>query len=180
MRLATNKYGEDRNGRKGERILIKEVLMAVSGIFANNAINQTGNSQKFRQVKDDFQQLGQALQSGDLNMAKQAFAALQQFMPNLSSASPSQKGQQGSQNPLLADLSAVGKALQSGDLAAAKSAFAKLRQNVQSVSRKGHHHGHHRTGGAQNSFASLLDSSSQTNGTNGVSQSIGRNINITA
>jgi DNA-binding FadR family transcriptional regulator len=182
MRLATNKCGKDRNRRKGEHILIKEILMAVSGIFANTAINQTSNSQtKFGQVKNDFQQLGQALQSGDLNAAKQAFAALQQFMPNLSSASQSQNGQQGSsQNPLLTDLSAVGKALQSGDLAAAKSAFAKLRQNVQSVSHKGHHHGHHKTGGAQNSLASLLDSSSQTNGTSSASQSIGGNINITA
>ena len=176
MRLANNKYGEDRNRRKGE----KEVLMAVSGIFANTAINQTSNSQtKFRQVTNDFQQLGQALQSGDLNAAKQAFAALQQFVPNLSSASQAQNGQQGSsQNPLLADLSAIGKALQSGDLSAAKSAFAKLKQDVQSVSQKGSYQRHHKTGSFQNALSSLTGSSSQTSGSSSPAQSIGQKINI--
>ena len=155
--------------------------MTVSGISTSTDLNQTSSAQtKFRQVKNDFQQLGQALQSGDLNAAQQAFAALQQLIPNLSSGSQAQNGQQGSsQNPLLADLNAIGKALQSGDLSAAKSAFAKLQQDVQSVSHKGHHHRHHKTGGAQNSLASFLGNSSQTNGTSSTSQSIGRNINIT-
>jgi hypothetical protein len=114
-----------------------------------------------------------------LNGAQQAFAALQQFIPNLSSGSQAQNGQQGSsQNPLLTDLNAIGKALQSGDLSAAKAAFAKLQQDVQSVSHKGHHHRHHKTGGSQNARSSLLDSFSQTNGSSSASQSIGQNINI--
>ena len=154
--------------------------MTVSGISTSTDLNQTSSTQtKFKQVKNDYQLLGQALQSGDLNAAQQAFAALQQLIPNLSSGSQAQNGQQGSsQNPLLTDLNTIGKALQSGDLSAAKSAFAKLQQDVQSVSSKGPHHRPHKTGGAQNSLASLLDSSSQTYGSSSTSQSIGQNINI--
>jgi DNA-binding FadR family transcriptional regulator len=154
--------------------------MTVSGISTSTDLNQTSSTQtKFKQVKDDYQLLGQALQSGDLNAAQQAFAALQQLIPNLSSGSQAQNGQQGSsQNPLLTDLNAIGKALQSGDLSAAKAAFAKLQQDVQSVSIKGHHHRHPKTGGAQNSLASLLGSSRQTDGSSSTSQSIGQNINI--
>ncbi len=156
--------------------------MTVSGISTGTDLNQTSSAQtKFKQVKYDYQLLGQALQSGDLNAAQQAFAALQQLIPNLSSGSQAQNGQQGSsQNPLLGDLNAIGKALQSGDLSAAKSAFAKLQQDVQSVSHKGHHHRHPKTGGAQTALASFLDNYNQTNGTSSTSQSIGRNINLTA
>jgi soluble cytochrome b562 len=154
--------------------------MTVSGISTSTGLNQTSNSQtKFKQINYDYQLLGQSLQSGDLNGAQQAFAALQQLIPNLSSGSQAQNGQQGSsQNPLLTDLNAVGKALQSGNLSAAKAAFAKLQQDVQSVSQKGHHYGHHKTGSFQNVLSGLTGSSSQTNGSSSSSQSIGQNINI--
>ncbi len=154
--------------------------MTVSGISTSTDLNQSSSAQtKFKQVKYDYQLLGQALQSGDLNAAQQAFAALQQLIPNLSSGSQAQNGQQGSsQNPLLADLNAIGKALQSGDLSSAKSAFAKLQQDVQSVSQKGPYQRHHKTGSFQNALSSLTGSSSQTSGSSSPAQSIGQKINI--
>jgi outer membrane protein assembly factor BamD (BamD/ComL family) len=81
------------------------------------------------QVQSDFQALGKALQSGNLTVAQQAYATLQQDLPASQSSSSAT-----SSNPL----SAVGQALQSGNLTAAQQAFAAL---------KGHHHGHHHHGG---------------------------------
>jgi len=148
--------------------------MSISGVSSTTDLTQGNSTQtKFKQVKDDFQQLGQALQSGDLNTAQQAFAALQQLMPNLSAGN-----QNNSQSPLLADLNAVGKALQSGDLSAAKAAFAKLQQDVQSVNKGHHHRHHHKAGSYQDLLSNVNDSSNQANGTTSVSQPIGQNLNI--
>jgi len=78
----------------------------------------------------DLQQLGSALQSGDLNDAQQAYnalASLGQSGPFASSEpfSKSSKGQA---------FEAIGQALQSGDLAGAQTAFAKLTGNQSSSS----------------------------------------------
>ena len=176
--FAGNERREKANRLACTRFCLRRFIMSVSGISTNTNLNQTTSAQtKFRQIRNDFQQLGQALQSGDLNGAQQAFAALQQLIPNLSSGSQAQNGQQGSsQNPLLAGLNAVGKALQSGDLSGAKTAFAKLQQDVQSVSHKGHHH--RKMGGSQNSVSSLTGNSSQTATSSSSSKSIGQNINV--
>ncbi|MCG6537950.1 MAG: hypothetical protein L7F78_25365 [Syntrophales bacterium LBB04] len=154
--------------------------MSVSGISSTTDLSQTNSAQtKFEQVKNDFLQLGQALQSGDLITAQQAFAALQQLIPNLSAGSQAQNGQQdSSQNPFLSDINAIGKALQSGDLTSAKAAFAKLQEDIQSAQKLHHHRHHHKTGISQNAASSLTGTSSQTDGSSSVSQSVGQNLNI--
>jgi hypothetical protein len=133
--------------------------MSVSGV-SNTNFYQTNSAQtNFQQIRDAFQQLGQALQSGDLNAAQQAFAALQQLMPNLSAGSQTQTGQQGSgQSQFAADLSALSQALQSGDLTKAQDAFAKLQQDMQSAHKRHHHH-HHNSGASQDSASSSNNSS---------------------
>jgi len=157
--------------------------MLVSSINSNTNIHQANNEQtKSRQIGDNFQQLEQALQSGNLSGAQQAFAALQQLMPNLSAGNQTQNGQQGgSQGLFRTDFNAIGQALKSGDLSAAKAAFTKLQQDIQSVN-KGHkvHHHHPNMGGSQNSIPSSNGSSSLTNTGNVNSKSVGNNINLTA
>ncbi|MGO9018619.1 MAG: hypothetical protein ACLQVJ_09755 [Syntrophobacteraceae bacterium] len=108
--------------------------MSVSAVSSTDSSYQTNLQTGFTQVQNDFNQLGQALQSGDLAGAQSAFATLQQDMQNVSQ-SQSQSGQQQS------NWSALASALQSGDLAGAQQAFAALQTN--------HHHHHHHSGGSQ-------------------------------
>jgi len=105
--------------------------MSVSAVSSTDGSYQTNLQTAFTQVQNDFNQLGQALQSGDLAGAQSAFATLQQDIQN---ASQSQSGQQQS------NWSALANALQSGDLAGAQKAFAALQTN---------HHHHHHSGGSQ-------------------------------
>ncbi len=115
--------------------------MSVSGVSNTNLYQTNSAKTNFQQIRDYFQQLGQALQSGDLNAAQQAFAALQQLMPNLSAGSQTQTGQQGnSQSQLAGDFSALGQALQSGDLTKAQDALTKLQQDMQTAHKRHHHH----------------------------------------
>lgn len=102
-------------------------LSVTSGV---GSTQQTQQSQ-WAQRKSLFEQLGKALQSGDLAAAKKAFAALQAISPQ---PPPSQDAQGNStQSPF----AALATALQNGDLAGAQAAFAQIQQT------KGHHHHHH-------------------------------------
>ena len=77
-------------------------------------------SNKMAAVKQAFQSLDSALQSGDLNAAKDAYALLQKNAP------PSRAGDQ-SNNPMQQKMDTLGKALESGDLGAARSAYADIK-----------------------------------------------------
>jgi len=79
--------------------------------------------QDFRQHrKTDIQQLGQALDSGNLDAAQQAFDALTALGQNgpFRNSEPFQRADRAQ------DFAAIGLALQSGDLAGAKQAFTDL------------------------------------------------------
>jgi hypothetical protein len=108
--------------------------MSVGGILSSSGLSHQVQTQ-YQQRAADFQQLYQALQSGDLAGAQQAFSAL---------AALTQAGSGGgvSQNPQLAqDFNAIGQALQSGDLAGAQQAFATFQQDLQAaLAARGHHH----------------------------------------
>ena len=102
----------------------------MSDMSVSSAASSTQLSQ-WAQRKTLFDQLGQALQKGDLQGAQTAFAALQKSAPGLSA---SQSGQgNASQSPF----TALADALQKGDLAGAQQAFSQIQQA------RGHHH-HHR------------------------------------
>lgn len=113
--------------------------MSVSAISSSGGFTPVDWQSKMQQRKADFQSLAQALQSGDLNSAQQAFASLQKDFPatRASAASSAIAPAAGStnSNDLLNTLS---KALQSGNLSAAQQAFAQLQQV-----HKGGHHRHH-------------------------------------
>lgn len=90
-------------------------------------------------TQNDFQQLMQSLQSGDLSGAQAAYAALTSQSTNSGQSISSRPSS--TANTLNADLTAVGKALQSGDLKAARQAFAQLQQDAQAAAgTRPHHH----------------------------------------
>ena len=105
---------------------------------------------QWSQPSNPWQQLSQALQSGNLQAAQQAFATLPaerqpgrvhllRVHQSYSSTTSS------SQNPL----QALAQALQSGNLSAAQQAFSQLQQAGST-----HHHHHHGQGGGSASAAS--------------------------
>jgi hypothetical protein len=118
--------------------------VAVTGISNSNVsqINAQYYQSRFRQIKNEFQQLGTDLQAGSLPQAQQDFATLSQTI-----SPPRQSGNKS----VGGDLSALGQALQSGNLTDAQQAYSTLLQDLQSPSQayRGHHHHHHHAGGAQ-------------------------------
>lgn len=109
--------------------------MSVSGVSSTDSLYQINQQNGWQQVMNDFSQVGQSLQSGDLAGAQKAFATLQEDMQNVGQ---SQSGQSQSSQQQSA-LDQLGQALQSGDLAGAQQAFAALKTS----------HHHHHSGGTQ-------------------------------
>src|ERR1700722_4259754 len=95
-----------------------------SGLFNYAAQSANNNVQQFRQ---EFQQLGQDLQSGNLSAAQTDFATLQQ------SGSSAQ-----SNSPIAQDFKQLSRDLQSGSVPAAQQDFAKIQQDLQSQQADGH------------------------------------------
>jgi outer membrane protein assembly factor BamD (BamD/ComL family) len=104
--------------------------MSIAGILSSSLFNQ--NSQAIassqQSFQKEFQQLGQALQSGNLSAAQADFATLQQSSP---SASVTAAG-----NSITQAFSQLGKDLQSGNLTAAQQDFSNIQQNVSSQGSK--------------------------------------------
>jgi ribosomal protein S20 len=113
---------------------------------------------KFKQMKDDMQKLGQALQSGDLSGAQQVYSSLQKLLPS-SSGSQTQNSRQ---STLANDVNALGQALQSGDLSKAQDAYATLQKDMQATHKKHHHH--HAAAASSASSDSTVNSAVQTDG----------------
>jgi soluble cytochrome b562 len=104
-------------------------MSTVSGIGASDSSLITWQ-EKMKQFQTNFESLDNALQSGNLTLAQQAFATLLQGTP--SNNNP--------QDTIKSDFDALGKALNSGDMAAAKKAFSKLEQDMQTLKTSRHHH----------------------------------------
>ena len=110
--------------------------MSVAGISSTSALNPSNLQSLFQQRRADFQQLSQALQSGDLAGAQAAFEALSNLGQNASSSTSSSTSSSASNSgpfrnsKLAQDFNNLGQALQSGDLAGAQKAFATLQQDI--------------------------------------------------
>jgi hypothetical protein len=127
--------------------------MTISGVSSCSSYDPAMQqmSSRFAQARQAFDDLGNALQSGDLSDAQSAFAALTQIGADGSQGANASRPADPN-NPIANDLSAVGQALQSGDLKAAQSAFQKVQRDLQ-VSHRGRHHHHRREEVAQNTPA---------------------------
>ena len=98
---------------------------SISGALVSHFMpsGHSGHSHgKSQQIKSDFEQLADDLQSGNLTGAQQDVSALSQDIPAT---------QQGSSNPMLNSLNSVGQDLKSGNLSSAQQDFATLQSNVQ-------------------------------------------------
>lgn len=119
--------------------------MNISALLPSSTLNQANPLQTANQPSTDFQQLTQALQSGNLTTAQQAFSGL--------SNSTTGSGLQSLQ--LTQDLNALGSALQSGNLTGARNAYSSVQQSLQNSSPiAAHHHRPHHGGGGSHSLTS--------------------------
>jgi hypothetical protein len=147
--------------------------MTVSAIFPSSELNQTNNLQSANQQRrTEFQQLAQALQSGNLTSAQQVLGALTK------SAASS-----GIQNiHLTQDLNTLGVALQSGDLAGARAAYTSVQQGVQNSNPMvAHHHRPHHGGGGSHLLTSGFPGATSNSGSSAASQSdVFEPVNLTA
>jgi soluble cytochrome b562 len=105
-------------------------ISAVSGA-ATSLLQPASSQQDFRQ---SFGQLVDALDSGNLSQAQQAYSALSQL------GADGQGPAANPNSPFASALNNIGQALQNGDLGAAQQALSSLQQA------HGGHHGHHARG----------------------------------
>jgi hypothetical protein len=114
-----------------EIVRSEELTMSVSAISSGNALNQSNMLPNPNQPSGtQFQQLTQALQTGNLSSAQQLFSAL-----NNSATSSGLMSTQ-----MQSDLSNLGSALQSGNLTGAQKAYSSVQQNVENSNHMDAHH----------------------------------------
>jgi hypothetical protein len=129
--------------------------MSVAGISSSNLFNINDSRRSVEsEMKQEFAQLGQDLQSGNLSAAQTDFATLTQMGPQSTSSSSSSTA--ASNSPMAQAFAQLSKDLQSGNLSAAQQDFATIQQDMQSnaVQSGGHRHHHH--GGGGNAISSLF------------------------
>jgi ribosomal protein S20 len=102
--------------------------MSVSGISSSSLFDYSaqGLQNNMKQVQQEFQQLGQDLESGNLSAAQSDFSTLQQFLPQNSSTSSAQ-----SNSPIAQAFSQLSKDLQAGNLSAAQQDYTTIQQDFQ-------------------------------------------------
>jgi hypothetical protein len=114
--------------------------MSVSGIFSSNLFGSSrqsvnNNQQQFQQ---EFQQLGQDLQSGNVTAAQQDFATLQQVGPQASSTLSRQ-----GDDSIVQAFAQLGQDLQSGNVSGAQKDYTNVKQDFQNAAHtniRRHHH----------------------------------------
>jgi hypothetical protein len=148
--------------------------MSIVGILASSALSllapSGGNPTKT--LKQDFQQLGQDLKSGNLSAAQSDFTALQQNVtPSASAVTPPQAAAN-STSAISQDFAKLSIDLQSGNLTGAQADYNSIvqafqTQAAQSQARTGRHHHHH----AASSEASDTSASTRTSPTSATASS---------
>jgi len=134
----------------------------------------------FQQRRQDFSQLAQALQSGDLAGAQKAYANLQSLQPG--GQSGSSLSSNSTANPIQNDFSALGQALASGNLSQAQNAFSQLQIDFKTAAQQsgaptaghvhdGHHH-HHSAASEQDATSNAGDTSTPSSGNSNSSGSV--------
>jgi len=139
--------------------------MSVAGISSSLFDYSDQRVQNNRhQIHQEFQQLGQDLESGNLSAAQSDFATLQQLVPQNNSTTATQ-----SNNPIAQAFQQLAQDLQSGNLSAAQQDYTTIQQDFQkqasqagsqaSQSQATHGHHHHHGGGDndQSEISQLFD-----------------------
>jgi outer membrane protein assembly factor BamD (BamD/ComL family) len=122
--------------------------MSVAGIASNlfdyAAQSLHNNRQQFQQ---EFKELGQDLQAGDLSAAQADFAMIQQLKPYSDASS-------GSTNPIAQAFNQLSTDLKSGNLSAAQQDYSNMEQHFES--RAAHMHHHHVEAGDNDTIDQLM------------------------
>ena len=95
-----------------------QISSLTSGVTASAFSND-----RFAKVKQSFDNLGAALDAGNLNDAKAALEQLQKNAPKRENASDSS-------NPIAKKMETLSKAIDSGDVDAAKAAYADIKKTM--------------------------------------------------
>jgi outer membrane protein assembly factor BamD (BamD/ComL family) len=123
--------------------------MSIVGLLSSSFLNfgsqvqNTNVPAQTQQFQQEFQQLGQDLQSGNLSAAQTDFTTLQQNSPVSSSST--------AQTPISQAFGQLSQDLQSGNVSAAQQAYASIQQDMQTQGSHMRHHHHHGGGEATNS-----------------------------
>jgi hypothetical protein len=125
-------------------------MSAVSSVSSTTDPYQATNQNAFVQFVNNFNAIGNALNSGNLSAAQSALATFQQDLPATSQTSNSQPF--GNNSQANTDYNSLATALQSGDLSGAQTAFASLQNDLEGGG-KAHRH-HHRSSGDSDSTES--------------------------
>lgn len=125
--------------------------MSIAGILSSSLFSSNSQSvhNRMQQFRQDFQKLGQDLQTGNLTGAQADFAALQKDGPQPSSSTQNS-------NPIAQELQQLSTDLQSGNLTAAQQDYTNLQQDFQNQAAQRPHHHHHSSGSQDNSAISQL------------------------
>jgi outer membrane protein assembly factor BamD (BamD/ComL family) len=113
---------------------------------AHNTQSSQNNPSKFQQIKTEFQQLGQDLQSGNLAKAQSDFATLSQDLTGAGQSSTTSTNSATGTSTVAEAFTQLGQDLQSGNLQGAQQDFTSLQHDLQQISSpqvEGHHHHHH-------------------------------------
>jgi len=129
--------------------------MSVTGVSTTNVADYTPQSvqNERQQIQQDFEQLGQDLQSGNLTAAQADFATLEKLLPENSSTSATEN------DPVAQAFNQLSQDLQSGNLSAAQQAYQSIQQDFQSQGARSqwhHHHHHHQGDGGAGNLSQLL------------------------
>jgi len=127
----------------------EELVMSVSGISSSSLFDfQTQNLQnKRQQFQQEFQQLGQGLQSGNLSAAQADFATLQPSAPQANSTLANR--------PIGQAFAQISRDLQSRNLSPAQLDYATVQQDFNSHAARPHDH-HQGGGGGGDAISQLL------------------------
>ncbi len=107
--------------------------MSVSGILSSNLFSyQNQNVNNNQQFQQDFAQLGQDLQSGNLTAAQSDLSTLEQLKPQATTSTQN--------NPVAQAFSQLSQDLQSGNLSAAQQDYTNVQQDIQKHISGTHHH----------------------------------------
>jgi len=113
---------------------------------AHNTQSSQNNPSKFQQIKTEFQQLGQDLQSGNLEKAQSDFATLSQNLTGASQSNSAGTNSTTGNSTVTQAFTQLAQDLQSGNLQGAQQDFTNLQHDLQQISSpqvEGHHHHHH-------------------------------------
>jgi outer membrane protein assembly factor BamD (BamD/ComL family) len=133
--------------------------MSIAGIGSTDLYSAQSVQSQMQQMRQEFQQLGSDLQSGNLSAAQSDFATLTQLDPNLASSSSTSSTSSTAaatsstaSNPMQQAFAQLAQDLKSGNLSAAQQDFSTIQQAMQSASAAhGHHHHHHSESSSESS-----------------------------